>query len=165
MAGVHITSRVLWRLMDGDVLVREGEASNLVTRVGDQMYAERAVGITSPPAAPTGMKLGTGSATATKTGAGAALSTYLGNSHQAFDSGFPASSLSGNTRRLTYQATWAPGKATTATAIAEAVIVNEALTDGTSAAGATIARAVIALGTKAAGFTLQVVWLHDFLGA
>jgi hypothetical protein len=165
MAGIRITSRVVWRLTDGDRLIACGATSNLVTRVGDQMYAERAVGIASPPAAPTGMKLGTGSGTATKTGTGAALATYLGNSHQAFDGGFPASSLSGNTRRLTYRATWAPGKATTATAITEAVIVNEALTDGTSAAGATIARAVIALGTKAAGFTLQVIWLHDFLGA
>jgi hypothetical protein len=68
-------------------------------------------------------------------------------------------------RRLTYQATWAPGKATTATPITEAVIVNESLTDATSAAGATVARALIALGTKSAGFTLQVTWLHDFLGA
>jgi hypothetical protein len=67
------------------------------------------------------------------------------------------------TRRIAYKTTYAAGKATSATAIAEAVIVNETLTDATSAAAATVAR--ILLGSQAASKgsadTLALTWNHD----
>lgn len=143
------------------------EARNIITQVGEQMYGERGgapSGVT-PPAAPTGMKLGTGSTAVAKTGAGAALVTYLTNSHQAFDATFPTSALSGsgnNPRRITYKVTYAAGKATSASAITEAVIVNETLADATSAAAATVARVLLTgIGSKGASDTLTVTWTHD----
>lgn len=141
------------------------EFENLVTQVGDQYYAERAAGIASPPAQVTGMKLGTGSTAVAKTGAGAALVTYLTNSHQAIDGGFPTSTLATG-RVITWKATWAAGKATTASPITEVVIVNDALADATSAAAATISRAILAgIGSKGASDVLAVTWTHTHLGA
>ncbi len=136
--------------------------NNIVTQIGDQYYGERAAGISSPPAQVTGMKLGTGSTAVAKTGAGAALVTYLSNSHQAIDGGYPTSSLSSGKRRITWQTTWAAGKATTASAITEVVIVNETLSDATSAAAATVARALVTgVPSKEAGDVLTVSWTHD----
>lgn len=150
---------------DGELKAR-CETHNLITQVGDQMYAERGAAITSPPASPTGMKLGTGSTAVAKTGAGAALVTYLSDSHQGFDSTFPSSALNGSARRITYKATWATGKATTASPVTEVVIVNATLADSTSAASATIARALLTgIGSKGSGDTLVVTWTHDLLGA
>jgi len=148
------------------MIVADGVTCNFVTRVGAQMYADRAVGIVGAPAAPTGMKLGTGSTPPAVTGVGAALSTYLANSHQGFDSGFPASVAQGNGRRITYLATFAAGKATSlVTPITEAVIVNNALTDATSGEAATIARVLlVGVPNKAADQSLVVTWAHD-LGA
>jgi hypothetical protein len=77
----------------GGQLKGRGQVGNQVTQVGEQMYAERGAGVSGAPAAPTGMKLGTGSTAPAKTGAGAALVTYLTNSHQAFDATFPSSAL------------------------------------------------------------------------
>jgi hypothetical protein len=112
------------------------------------------------------MKLGTGSTVASKTGAGAALVTYLTNSHQAFDTGYPASTLFGASRRITYVAIFAAGKATSASPITEGVIVNETLADATSAAAATISRSLLeGIGSKGAGETLTITWVHDILGA
>lgn len=153
------------RAESGDV-VAEGETHNLITRVGDQMYGERGAGIGAAPAAPTGMKLGSGSAAVTKVGAGAALATYLTNSHQAFDSGFPASELISSTRKVTYRTTFPAGKATTASPITEVVIVNSALADSTSPAANTIARALLTgIPSKGASETLEVTWAHNLLGA
>ncbi len=146
---------------DGTVK-HHGTYRNIVTQIGDQYYGERAAGIASPPAQVTGMKLGTGSTAVAKTGAGAALVTYLSNSHQAIDGSYPQSSLSSGKRRITWQATWAAGKATTASAITEVVIVNETLADSTSAAAATIARALVTgVPSKEAGDSLTVTWTHD----
>lgn len=139
---------------------------NLVTEVGDRYYGDRAAGISSPPAQVTGMKLGTGTTAVAKTGAGAALVTYLADSHQGLDTGFPSSSLNGSSRRITWQAIWAAGKATTASNITEVVIVNDLLADATSAAADTIARALLSNpAPKAAGDELTVTWHHDLLGA
>ena len=157
----QLEGKVTWELRgpDGE-LKRSGTAHNLITDTGDQMYAERGAGI-GTLAAPTGMKLGSGTTAVAKTGAGAALVTYIANSQQAFAS-TPASAKSGTVRRITYTATWAAGKATTASTIAEAVIVNEALTDATSAAAATVARVLLpGLGTKGASDTLSLTWTHD----
>lgn len=146
---------------DGALKAR-ATSRNIITQVGDQYYGERAAGITSPPAQVTGMKLGTGSTTPSKTGAGAALATYLSDSHQALDSGYPASSLSSGLRRITWQAVWAAGKATTASAITEVALVNESLTDATSLAAATIARALLTgVPSKGASDVLTVTWTHD----
>lgn len=142
------------------------EVRNLVTQVGDQYYGERASGIGLPPGQVTGMKLGTGSTVPAKTGAGAALVTYLADSHQAITGGFPTSALSGASRRIQWQAVWAAGKATTASAITEVVIVNDTLADATSSAANTISRALLTgIGSKGASDTLTVTWNHDLLGA
>lgn len=160
---VPVTGQVIVELHGPDgALKSRSVQTNLITQVGDQYYGERAAGIASPPAQVTGMKLGTGSTAVAKTGAGAALVTYLSNSHQAMDGGYPASSLASGKRRITWQATWAAGKATSGSAITEVVIVNESLTDATSAAANTIARALISgVPSKEAGDALTVTWTHD----
>jgi hypothetical protein len=134
---------------------------NLVTAVGDQLYASRGAGLTTS-ATPTGMKLGTGSTAPAKTGAGAALVTYLAGSNKAFDATFPTAAGG----IATYKRTYAPGEATTASPITEVVIVNDTIaTDATSAAAATISRALIAgVASKAAGDTLTVTWTHTLAG-
>lgn len=150
---------------DGELKAR-CETSNLITQIGDQYYGERAAGIGSPPGQVTGMKLGTGSTAVAKTGAGAALVTYLSNSHQAIDATYPQSSLNGSSRRITWKSTFAAGKATTASAITEAVIVIDTLADATSTAANTIARVLLAgIGSKGASDTLALTWTHDLLGA
>jgi len=157
----QLEGKVLWELRgpDGE-LKRQGTAFNTITQVGDQMYGERGAGIGSL-AAPTGMKLGTGSTAPAKTGAGAALVTYLADSHQAF-SGSPSSGLNGSVRRITYTAVFAAGKATSGSAITEAVIVNEALTNATSAAASTVSRVLLTgVGSKGAADTLTLTWTHD----
>ncbi len=149
---------------DGELKSRE-VTHNIITQVGDQFYGERAAGVAGAPAAVTGMKLGTGSTAPAKTGAGAALVTYLTNSHQAL-TGTPTSSLSGSSRRITYAATWAAGKATTASPVTEVVIINDALADATSTAAATISRALVgSVAAKGASDTLTITWTHDLLGA
>ena len=160
--GTGVEGKVTWELRGPDgQLKRSGTAYNTITQVGDQMYAERGAGLAGAPAVPTGMKLGAGTTAPAKTGAGAALVTYLANSHQAF-AGTPGSALNGSVRRITYTATFAAGKATTASAINEAVIVNEALADATSAAAATVSRVLLTgVGSKGAADTLTLTWTHD----
>lgn len=135
---------------------------NLVTAVGDQLYASRGAGLTSS-ALPTGMKLGTGSTAVAKTGAGAALVTYLSGSNKAFDATFP--SATGGV--ASYKRTYAAGEATTASPITEAVIVTDTIaTDATSTAANTVSRVLIAgVGSKGASDTLTITWSHTVLGA
>ena len=146
---------------DGKLKFRQ-ETKNLVTSVGDQLYASRGAGLTTS-ALPTGMKLGAGSTAVAKTGAGAALVTYLSGSNQAFDATFP--SAAGGV--VTYKVTYAAGTATTASPITEAVIVTDTIaTNATSTAANTIARVLIAgVGSKAAGDSLAITWTHTILGA
>lgn len=159
-----ITGHVLfeWHDVDGN-LIHQAESRNLITAVGDQLYAARGAGIGSPPAAPTGMKLGTGSTAVAKTGAGAALVTYLAGSNKAFDATFP-SAVAGV---VTYKRTFAAGEATTASNITEAVLVNDTITtDATSTAANTASRVLIPTpAPKAAGDTLTVTWTHTLIGA
>lgn len=138
------------------------EVKNLITAIGDRLYASRGAGLTTS-AVPTGMKLGTGSTAVAKTGAGAALVTYLAGSNKAFDATFP--SEAGGV--VTYKRTYAPGEATTASAITECVIVTDTIaTDATSTAANTISRALVTgVGSKAAGDTLTITWTHTILGA
>ncbi len=161
--GLAICGWVTVELRGGDGRLKHVEVvPNIVTQIGDQMYAERSTGIAGAPNAVTGMKLGAGSTTPAKTGAGAALVTYLSNSHQAIDAGYPQSSLVSGKRRITWQSTWAAGKATTASPITEVVIVNETLSDATSAAAATISRALVTgVSSKDAADVLTIGWTHD----
>ena len=156
---------VAWKLFNADgTIADEGEMPNKITTVGDQYYAERASGIASPPAQVTGMRLGTGTTTEAKSGAGAALVTYLTNSNQAIDGGFPTSAVNGSYRRISWQCTFAAGKATTSgTDIAEVVLVNDTIaTNATSSSGNTIARAKFGTTTpKASDQVLVVTWNHD----
>jgi hypothetical protein len=155
-----------WELFDEHgQLKASGRCRNLWTQVGDRMYAERGAGISGAPAIPTGMKLGTGSTAPAKTGAGAALDAYLPNSHQPFDSTYPQSSLSGSARRITYRCTFPAGKATSASPITEAVLVNETLGDTTSGEANTVSRVLVTgVPAKGAAESLVASWTHDLQG-
>jgi hypothetical protein len=139
------------------------EVHNLITTTGDIMYAHRGSGISSPPNAPTGMRIGTGSTAVAKTGAGAAIVTKITGGNKAFDATFP--SIASNV--VTYKTTFGPGEGTTASPVTEAVIVNDTIaTDTSTAAANTIARAIIAgVGSKGAGDTLVLTWTHTLTGA
>jgi hypothetical protein len=157
-----VEENVRWVLTGPDGEVKcEGKAHNIITQVGDQMYGERGAGIASPPAIPTGMRLGSGATAPAKTGAGAAIVTYLSGSNQAIAT--PTSGLNGAVRRITYVATYAAGKATTASAITEAALVNDTIaTDATSTAANTISRVLLTgIGSKGASDTLTITWTHD----
>jgi hypothetical protein len=160
-----IIGTVEWELTDKDGnLKSRGKTHNLITQIGDQLYGERGAGITTT-AIPVGMKLGTGSTAVAKTGAGAALVTYLSGSNQVFDGTYPQSSLSTG-RVITYRVTYAAGTATTASAITEVVIFNDANANATSTAANTISRALLTgIGSKGASDTLTVTWTHTVLGA
>jgi hypothetical protein len=161
-----ITGEVTITLTSADGrTVRRQTVRNLVTQVGDEYYGERAAGIASPPDQVTGMRLGTGVTAASKTGAGAAIVTYITGSNQAMEAGFPASALSGSSRRISWEAVWVAGDSTNA-AITEAVITNETpLTNVAGTAANTIARVTFSAVNKAAGDTLTITWAHDLLGA
>lgn len=158
-------------LTDADGEVKDlQQFTNLITNKGDQYYAERATGISSPPAQVVGMQLGTGGGTAAaKTGAGAAIVTLVAASSVAIDGGFPTSNglQSGAVAcRIQWKTTWPAGTAT-ANGINEVVLHNQATATQTATTAAMVyARAV--LGTtvnKAAGDTLAITWNNDLLGA
>jgi hypothetical protein len=115
-----------------------------------------------------GMKLGTGSTAVAKNGSGASLTTYLSGSQQGFDASYPtAVDTAGNGSAVTYKVTYAAGTATTASAITEAVIVNEnILANATTAAANTISRVLLTgIGSKGASDTLTITWTHTLKGA
>jgi hypothetical protein len=151
----------LWRPVSGKLeLVDTESIENLITRVGDQYYGERAAGLGSLGIA-TCMKLGTGVTVASKTGTGAGVETYI-TSNSVFAPA-ASSSLNGSSRRITYATTWAAGTATNA-AITEAVI---AITnaDATSVEADCISRVTFTAKDKQAADTLTITWHHDLLGA
>lgn len=163
-----IISEVVVELRDAEGRLKARTVTvNTVTDVGDTMYAQRGSGAASPAAAPTGLKLGTGSTAPAKNGAGAALVAYLANSQQAFDGGYPSvADTAGAGAKITYKVSYAAGKATSASPITEAVIVNEALADATTAAANTISRVLLTgIGSKGASDTLTVTWTHTLLGS
>lgn len=152
---------VTWQLFgpDGELKGSGQQEENICTQKGQQMYIDRGAGVGSPPNAPTGMKLGSGTTAAALTGAGSALVTYIANSHQAFDATFPSSAVNGAAWRVTYKCTFAAGKGTGN--IQELVIVIDTLADATSTTANTAHRIVSAVGTKAAGDSLVVTWTYD----
>jgi hypothetical protein len=166
----HLRGEVTVELFGADGELKHREViKNLITDTGDKMYAANGAGVASPPAKPTGMKLGTGAnsggSAPSKSGAGAALVTYLSGSDVAFDS-TPTMTDSDSGAVVTYAATWVPGVATTSNPITEAVIVNDTLTNATSAASATVARVAISgVSAKASTDQLVITWTHTLLGA
>ncbi len=144
-------------------LVAEETVHNLITAVGDQLYAARGSGIASPPAAPTGMRIGTGSTAVAKNGAGAAIVTKITGGNVALDSGFPTAS--GGV--ATYKCTFPAGTGTTASAVTEAVLVNDTIaTDQATAAANTISRVLLTgIPAKGASDSLVITWTHTLLGA
>jgi hypothetical protein len=154
-----------WYDEDGN-LFHVSEQENLITSAGDLAYATRAIG--TGVAVATGMRLGTGVTAAAKTGAGAAVVTRVTGSNLAFDSTFPSVAQTPPAAAIiTYKTTYGAGVATSATAISEAVIVNDAIaSDVSTAAANTISRSVLSNpAAKAAGDTLILTWTHNFLGA
>lgn len=165
--GMRLRGRVDWwvQAKPGGPIIRRGSTHNLITDLGAEMYLERALGIASPPAAPVGMKLGTGSTAPAVTGAGSALQTYLTGSNLVFDGGFPTSSLVLGARRGQFKCTWGAGVAVTATPITEVVLFNDANANATSTAANTLARALITGGAKDSNAVLTVIWNHDLTPA
>lgn len=163
--GVVIVGRVVAELFDehGNLKARD-EVKNLVTAVGDRLYASRGAGLATS-ALPTGMRLGTGNTAVAKTGAGAAIVTYLATSNQAFDATFP--SEAGGV--VTYKRTYAAGQATSASAITEVVINTDTITNDNSTTATvanTVSRALLTgIGSKGASDTLTITWTHTILGA
>lgn len=146
-------------------LKSRSEQDNLITQVGDQIFAERGAGI-GALAAPTGMRIGTGSTAAAKTGAGAAIVTKVTGGNLAFDATYPQSALNGSARRITWRCTYGPGVATSGSNIAEAVLVNDTIaSDVATAAANTAARTVFTtLGAKGATDSLTITWTFDLQG-
>ena len=146
-----------------------GSATTFSIYVGTALGAGTAFGTATGQAysVPTGMKLGTGSTAVAKNGAGAGLVTYLANSQQGFDSTYPQQADSaGNGDTITYKVTYAAGKATSASAITEAVIVLDYLADATSTVANTAARVLLTgIGSKGASDTLTITWTHNLKGA
>lgn len=142
------------------------EVPNLITQVGDQMYAELGAGIAGMNT-PTGMRLGKGGATApAKSGAGASMlaGDYVAGSSVAL-SAAPTSGLNAGARRITYVASWAAGTGTD-NGINEVVLTNAAIANSEGAEADTVARGVLAPTiNKGAGDTLTVTWTHDLIGA
>jgi hypothetical protein len=160
--GSGIDGLVEWVLTGPDGKVKgKGRAFNTITDVGDQRYGDAGAGIAGAPAAPTGMKLGTTGTAAAKNGAGSAIVAYLPNSNQAI--GTPTSAKPATVRVVTYTATYAAGKATSASPIVEVALVNDTIaTDANSTAANTLSRAVIGgIGSKGASDTLAITWTHS----
>lgn len=154
----------------GELLVARPFA-NLVTDAGDQYIAKKIIVATGPanPSAPTvasGMKLGTGSASAAKSSTGSALGSYISGSNAAFDTGYAQTEDlgGGNGWNAVFKSSWAAGTATNS-AITEAVIANDAGTNATSTSGNTYSRTVFSAINKGASDTLAVTWKWKALGA
>lgn len=152
-----------WFNEHGD-LIHETIQKNLITAVGDRLYASRGAGLTTS-AVPTGMRLGTGSTAVAKTGAGAAVVTYLAGSNRAFDGTFPSEAAG----VVTYKCTWPAGTATTASNITEAVINTDTIANDnatTATAANTVSRGLFASpAPKGALDSLVATWTHTILGA
>jgi hypothetical protein len=165
--GAGATGTVTWILRDESTgeIKQSGVAYNTITRVGDQRLGEGGALPTPAVGIPNGMKLGTGTTAAGKTGAAAAAiasGTYLADSHIPFSVNPPASSLNGALRQIRFTGVWAAGKATTAGAITEAVIVNDynAAQNVTSPEANTLSRVILtpAVGSKGAQDSLTLIW-------
>lgn len=134
---------------------------NVITQIGDQRYAEAGAGISGPPAAPTGMQLGTGTTAPAKTGTGAAsIGNVVANSLVAI--GTPTSALNGSVRRITYTATWPAGTAT-ANGISEVALVNQSTgTQTVAPTSASLSRALLSpTVNKGTGDSLSITYTHD----
>lgn len=154
------TVHVELRGPDGEIK-QEYTTENIITAIGNQMIAEQSANISTPPARPTGMRLGTGTTAVATTGAGAALVTYKAGSNATIIA--PTSGAgAGTSRRITWGGSWAAGVATD-TALAEAVIVNDTIaTDATTGAPNTMARVLLSPQiNKGAADTLSLTWQWD----
>jgi hypothetical protein len=140
--------------------------TNLITTVGDEYYAKRAIaGINSYSFATTvtGMKYGTGTTAAAKSSTGSYLVTPVSTSYRSVWDSTTATAVGGTDTGwyTTYTVTWAAGTATTS-AITEAAL----LTANTDASAAVvISRVVFTAVNKTASDALTITWNHKFLGA
>jgi hypothetical protein len=156
---------------NGSWVVTAVTANTFTVYVGTALGAGSAfnwsfIGNTIPMA--TGMRVGTGVTAPATTGAGAAIVTYNTGLVQdkAFDATYPQSSLSTDTRVITYKTTFNAGEATQ-TALGEVVITTEQpLSDVAGTAANTISRALLSpTVNKGASDTLAITWTHNLLGA
>lgn len=151
---------------DGELLAHV-EVHNLLTAAGDEMISRRSANVATVPSQPTGMRLGTSGVAATKTGAGAVLGARVTGGNKAFDATYPTWTNPGGVSRITWRCEYGPGAGTSATALAEVVLVNDTITtDVASPAANTMARAVLPnLGAKGQNDTVILTWAWDHVGA
>ena len=158
---------------DGLDVVQIEPFANLITNAGDEYYARKAIASISPanasaPTAASGMKLGTGTNTPDKsTSLFASLQTYLSGSNNPFDASYPQVAAVGTDVgwNAVYKTTWGAGDSTNS-AIAEAVLVNDAGTNATSTVANTYTRTKFTSTiNKTSVDTLEIIWNHKFLGA
>lgn len=160
----RVSGQVSWVLWGGDSLpfhVQEwGEQDNLITDYGHRMYWDRGAGVPSYPAAPSGMRLGSGTTPAAASGAGSHIDTYITGSARALTVA-PSSVLDGARRRVTYLCTWPNGVGTGT--ITELVLTNEfPLTNIPGIDANTIARVVLNTPiVKGSSNGLSVMWHHE----
>lgn len=155
------------RDLHGHLIEVQGFA-NAITTVGDEYYAKRSAAGVSP-AAPgdvtkmDGMKLGIGTTAAAKSGAGAALVNYITGSNEPFDATYPqlVDEASDTGWSISYKTTYGAGNVTNS-AITEAVICNNAATDGAGTAANIASRVVFTAINKGASDSLAITWKHTF---
>lgn len=170
--GMGLIGLVQVQLFDehGDLKTEE-VIKNLITDVGDEYYAKKAITDIAPAnaTAPTpvdGMKLGTGTTAVAKNGAGAALVSYKSGSNVVFDASYPQAVNLGAAAgwNAVYRTTWNAGVATDS-ALTEAVICNNQATNGAGTAANIISRVIFSAINKTATDVLVITWNHKFLGA
>jgi hypothetical protein len=137
------------------------EFHNVITDVGDTMYADRGAGINGPPAAPTGMALGTGTTAAAKSGAGAAMVTGTAGTAAGLGGTPVGTTTANNYRQIAYQQTWAAGVGTAT--LNEVVLQNGTATTIPPNTTTTnvISRAILSPAvSKGVSDTLTITWNH-----
>ncbi len=156
-----IRGRVTATVRRDGVVVHTETVDNLVTSVGDQIYAQNAAGIASPGDTATGMLLGTGGSQAVaKSGTGSAIETYISGSAEALDAEPDVTA-----GVITYVVTWEAADVVD-TDINEVVLVNTSgPADSAAGSANTISRAVLSAFDLTASDTLEITWTHTLLGA
>lgn len=143
---------------------------NIITKIGDNYYMERASGISSPPNQVTGMKLGTGTTAINKpAGTGLAIATYAGTgitASKAIDATWPQATLDVPGCQIQWKTSWSAGQVTVNN-LAEVVVSNQtSLADDGGTTADTISRALLSPTiSKGASDTLAITWNHLGLGA
>ena len=141
--------------------------SNKISDNGDFYYATRAGAAVAPTnlsdaTKVTGMKLGTSSATAPGKGTGNVLGAYQTGSNKTFTSTALTNMGTGAGYQLGYLTNWTGSQ--TWSGLVEAIICDDASTDGSPTVTHVIARVTYSSVNKGTTDTFAIQWNHIFLG-